>query len=246
MTPFDPTALLVMLLTFYPVVSGEELLRARRERPEYFAGGEIIGRHSDALRLPDGIVWDLIFNVDGLPGTQRWQAIIPGGGSGAGDPEFVLAAGPLAPLDEQRFPRPTPAAIFEPLVTDALLELRGSDAVLERVVTEALEAGSPAAIDAAFESQLAAASSAPADLHALLDAADPSDVMRTTSNMDPRIDAREADYDEPPPGDMPDATPPAPGTPPPDVPLPPGQDAQRAGDGGTIDRGSEPIGKMPA
>jgi hypothetical protein len=101
MTPFDAVALLAMLLAFYPTVNASELARARRERPEYFAGGTLLGSKGDKLRLPDGRIFDLIQNAGGLPGQQRWQVIEPG----PSVPEpWPLEAGPLTPIDVDRLP----------------------------------------------------------------------------------------------------------------------------------------------
>jgi hypothetical protein len=218
-TPFDPTALLVMLLTFYPIVSGGELLRARRERPDYFAGGEIIGRHFDALRLPDGVVWDLIFAVDG-PGVPRWQAIQPGGGDGGGgDPAFALVAGPLDPIDVAAWPTRTREDVFLPLVADAIAALGGSDAVLDRALLEGAGVLSDDTFGAVVNAELGGSDGILAGSHWILDGADPSDEISATIGLDPRIDANDADYDEPPPPDMPDVPDPG-GTPPPDVDIP--------------------------
>jgi hypothetical protein len=74
-TPFDPFALLSMLLAFYPAVSPAAFAQARRERPEYFAGGSIIGSKGDKLQLPDGRVFDCIFASGGPLSGQRWQVL---------------------------------------------------------------------------------------------------------------------------------------------------------------------------
>jgi len=76
MTPFSPVALLTMLLTFYPDVSPAALVLARRERPDYFAGGALGGSHGDKLTLPDGTVWDLIYDVENETGDRHWQVIL--------------------------------------------------------------------------------------------------------------------------------------------------------------------------
>src|SRR6266487_3889747 len=114
MTPFDALALLAMLLAFYQPASAANLARAFSERPEYFGGGVLIGTVGDALRLPDGTIWDLIFAVDG-PETPHYQAIQPSGGTGdAGDLLFPLAPGPLRPLRRDVLPLRRAGDVFGP------------------------------------------------------------------------------------------------------------------------------------
>jgi hypothetical protein len=136
-TPFDATALLVMLLAFYPTVSGAELARARRERPEYFASGVLFGTKGDKLRLPDGRVFDLIANAGGLPGTQRWQVIEPGPGT---DDPWPLEPGPLTPIDASGVDVPPgERTTFQGLVADAIGAIGGSDAALQSAGTRMSE-----------------------------------------------------------------------------------------------------------
>jgi hypothetical protein len=128
-TPFDATALLVMLLAFYPTVSGAELARARRERPEYFAAGVLFGTKGDKLQLPDGRVYDLIANAGGLPGSQHWQVIEPG--PSVDDP-WPLEPGPLTPIDTSGTTTPPgERTTFQTLVADAIGAIAGSDAALQ-------------------------------------------------------------------------------------------------------------------
>lgn len=214
MTPFDPAALLAMLLSFYPIVSGAELLRARSERPEYFAGGDIIGRHFDALRLPDGRVFDLIFDVDGLPGAQRWQVIIPGGGGG-GDAFFPLEPGALVPMDERQWPRPAPVETFAPLVAEALDELQGADETLWRAGDGVTSGTTPGELLDAF-TPIDDGERARVEQFAGLDLAVPADVLERSEGHGHRIDASSRDYDEPAPPDI-DLSP-LPPSPAPDVP----------------------------
>jgi hypothetical protein len=136
-----------MLLAFYPVVSGAALLRARAERPEYFGGGAIIGRHYDALLLPDGTVWDLISNVDGVGNAPTaWQAIRPGPGGGT---TWELEAGPLVPLDPQALPLPAPRQEFAQLAGAALRELGDAPGALEAHEHDMREVGDPSPFEAA-------------------------------------------------------------------------------------------------
>lgn len=203
MTPFNPTALVAMLLTFYPVVSGAALARARAERPEYFAGGTLIGRHGDALRLPDGVVWDLIFHVDGP--APRWQAIIPSGApaDAGGDPLFPLEAGPLASIDLARFPLPTPTSDFVPLVADAQRALGAVEAPFDTL--QASAAGDPpgAAFDGAAHAHLGGAWAAVGAELRGLDAIRPQDLIATTAAERALIDARDGVWDAPAPPYLP-------------------------------------------
>jgi hypothetical protein len=138
-----------MLLTFYPDVSAAAFARARRERPEYFSGGTIVGSHGDKLRLPDSHIWDCIFDVENATGQRHWQCIDVSDGGGTGDPVFALEPGPLTPIDETQWPKPTPQPVFLPIVVDALDGLAGSDTVLGSAASTIAEASSGAAFDAA-------------------------------------------------------------------------------------------------
>jgi hypothetical protein len=132
-TPFDAVALLAMLLAFYPTVNASELARARSERPEYFAGGTLLGSKGDKLRLPDGRLFDLIQNAGGLPGTQHWQVFEPGPGT---DDPWPLEPGPLTPIDGGvPLSPPGERTTFQALVADAIGAIGGSDAVLQSAGT---------------------------------------------------------------------------------------------------------------
>lgn len=123
MTPFDAAACLAMLVAFYPIVGPGALLRARSERPEYFAGGTIGGREGDKLTLPDGRVFDCIFQVN-TP-QQHWQMLLlsaEGGSGGEIDP-FALEDGPLVPIDESALELAPLGPVFEDFVTGRAGEL---------------------------------------------------------------------------------------------------------------------------
>jgi hypothetical protein len=201
-TPFAPAALVAMLLAFYPDVSAAAFAQARRERPEYFAGGTIVGSHGDKLQLPDGHVWDCIFDVDNATGQRHWQAIDVSDDGNIGDPVFVLEPGPLTPIDPQAWPEPTPAPIFAPIVAAALRELGGSDTVLSTAHSTLTEAADPAALEAVFANTVPGAD---AELSGQLNAlhyATPDDVLATTQSHDGAIDKNEAVFDEQPPPDL--------------------------------------------
>ena len=204
MTPFDPVALLAMLLTFYPVVGPAALLQARAERPDYFASGEIRGTKGDKLWLPDGRKFDLIF-ATGSP-AQHWQVldVTIGDAGGAGGDVFALEAGPLAPIDESAWPEPLHEAVFVPLVADAIAQLAGADAALVTAHLTLTAAASPDALEAAYFDTIGGSDQELGGSRALLDRADPSDILGTTNAHGGAIDANEAQFSETPPDDIPD------------------------------------------
>ena len=214
-----------MLLTFYPDVSAAALARARAERPEYFAGGTIVGSHGDKCRLPDGRLVDCIFDVENATGNRHWQVIFVDETGGGGDDAFPLEAGPLVPIDESRWPAPTPAPGFAPIVAAALGDLAGGDPTLTSASGTLSEAASPAALEAAFAGTIAPAEAQLPGQLAALDATVPADVLATTQSHGPAIDANEAVFDEQPPGDLPPG-PDLPPAPPIDVQPLPGTDTQ--------------------
>ncbi len=199
MTPFDPMALLVMLLTFYPIVSPSALAQARRERPDYFAGGVIIGTHGDALRLPDGAVWDLIFDVDGP--ARRWQAIIPSGapGGAAGDAVFPLEPGPLSPVDLDAIPRPAPPDTFGPLTAQALGNVGASDALIGGAQARIADAASSRALESVFADTIGPADGAVSEELGALYASVPDDVLARSHEHGGAIEANIGEYSEPAP-----------------------------------------------
>lgn len=155
MTPFDPVALLVMLRAFYPAVSVAALRRAREERPEYFAGGELFGTHGEKFRLPDGRVFDLIYDVDGFSGGPAWQVIEPGP-EGPPDP-FPLEPGPLAALDAGLVLPPPLEGGFLSLAGAHLGDVGRSADVVGGLVGELVSAGSGAGADAVYQGSAGAA-----------------------------------------------------------------------------------------
>jgi len=199
MTPFDPIALLAMLQAFYPVVGPAALARARRERPDYFAGGELVGSSGDKLRLLDGRIFDLIFDVLG-PNT-RWQAIEVGAGPGAPDVDdpFALEAGPLVPIDLSAWPDTPAPPVFTPLVAGAIQELGASGTILDDASSTIAAHSSPAAFEDAFGRTIEPAATQLAAEGYALDQADPSDVLVQTAAQSSAIDAEAGVYDEPPP-----------------------------------------------
>jgi len=203
MTPFNPTALLAMLLTFYPLVSVAELQRARRERPDYFAGGVLFGTTGEKLRLPDGRVFDLIFDASNPdPTRRRWQVIEPGPGR-PDDETFPLERGPFTPIDGSTWPVPSPTPIFTPLVAGALATLGDADGLFGRAASTITEASSPAALTTMFHSTIDKAEGTVGSSRNRLNAADPSDIIVASGGQAPTINKHEGDYTEEPPRDGP-------------------------------------------
>lgn len=221
MTPFSPAALVVMLVTFYPDVSAAALVRARLERPEYFAGGVLGGSHGDKMTLPDSSGWDLIYDVENATGNRHWQCIPAGGDATAGDPTFALEPGPLVPIDLVQWPEPAPLPTFAPLVGDALREIGASDAVLAAAAATVAEASSPALFDAAVSGELGDGDRARVDVQAALAGAIPDRELALTSGAEGQIGGGEGDAEFTPPayvapanpGSAPDQDHPAPGDP---------------------------------
>jgi len=238
MTPFHPTALLAMLLTFYPLVNVAELQRARRERPDYFAGGTLFGSTGEKLRLPDGRVFDLIFDASNVdPARRRWQVILPGPGT-ADDAAFPLEAGPFTPIDADAWPAPHAAPVFVPLVAAAYASLGDADGLFGTAASSLTAASAPAALTTVFESTIGAAERKISSSQSALTAADPTDVILAAGGVVPVLNAHEGEFSEPAPPEFPGVRPPVgppvddvpvwpdpneppPIPPPPDAPLPP-------------------------
>jgi hypothetical protein len=227
MTPFDGTALLVMLLTFYPAVSPAALAQARRERPEYFAGGVIIGTSQEAIRLPDGRIFDLIENAGGAPGTTRWHVLlmVPGGD----DPSFPLEPGPLTPIDEGALVTPAPAAVFEGLAAGALEQLGGADGVIGSAEQTLSETANNAVLHDGGGQELEDVDAAVAEIFASRSADEFADVVEQADGIGRELDATDADFDEAPP----------------DVPMPNEPDTPPWPTDGTVPREPDPSEPIP-
>lgn len=194
MTPFAPAALLAMLLTFYPIVSVANLQIARRDRPEYFAGGTLFGTTGEKLRLPDGRVFDLIFDASNPdPARRRWQVIAA---SGAGDSGglFPLEAGPFTPIDESAWPAPHAVPVFVPLVASAYASLGDADGLFGQASSTLVAASSSAALQSVFSDTINRAEDRVDSSRNNLTAADPSDVIVASGGQVPAIASREDEY----------------------------------------------------
>ncbi len=226
MAPFDRWALLAILLAFYPTPSAAALRQARAERPEYFAGGAIIGSKGDKLQLSDGRIFDLIYAAGGMPGEQRWQ-VLEVTGEGGSD-EWALEAGPLAYLDPATIPAPGYNNELERLWGETWASLGNSDAGMVAAANEIASVGDAAPLENSFESDVGGAAGAVDDQLRSLHVLDPADVIDATRGEAWTIDgAREEivnpadepdDVNAPDPGVPPHEEPPSPG--PPDGPGP--------------------------
>lgn len=203
MTPFNAEALLVMLLTFYPIVGPAALARARRERPEYFSGGTLIGRHGDALELPDGRIFDLIFDV--LGPSMRWQVIPAPRGDGPGAPAdpFALEPGPLDPIDLSSVPPPGPAPDFAGLVATRLAALGASDTRLDTAMSTIAGHSSPLPLEQTYGRTVGGAAGALGAYLQWIADTSPVDVLHALDGQRNSIDAELWPYRDPPPLDEP-------------------------------------------
>ena len=213
MTPFDPAALVAMLLVFYPVVSAAAFSQARAEHPTYFAGGVIFGSKGDKLRLPDGREFDCIQAAGGPASGRHWMcSLIDPTDPGTPDP-FPLEDGPLVPADEDYAIGPRVSGGLETLVADGLGGLDNTDAVLASASEAAATFTGATDIENGYASTIEPAAETHAGIRSALDGDDPSDELGAIDDHNNIIAVTEPDYTEPPPADVPE---PDPGEPPPD------------------------------
>lgn len=202
MTPFDPIALLAMLLTFYPIVSVAELQRARRERPEYFAGGTLGGSKGEKLFLSDGRVFDLIYAAGGLPHQMRWTVQdVTDEAPGRPNP-WPLEDGPLRPIDDGVIVVPPAAYGFESLVAGELAALGASEALLDRAAVDAAEASARVNIGPAFDRLVGPAHDHHAAMRRALELDDPAAELEAAGLTRGTIDSAITEYDEPLPPEL--------------------------------------------
>jgi hypothetical protein len=216
-TPFDPIALLVMLLAFYPAVSAAAFAQARVERPEYFSGGVIFGSKGDKLRLPDGRAFDCIIAAGGPASGRHWSVSLIVEDPNAEPDIFALGDGPIAPLDElDTVPAPS-LDTFASLVAGELAALDGADTVLDSAATAVAEFDGGADLEDASAQLLDPAAVHHAATRAALDHDDPAEELESAGLTRDTIDARLSEYDDPPPDEAPEIDP-GENPPPPDVP----------------------------
>jgi hypothetical protein len=205
-TPFDPAALVAMLRSFYPAPSGAAFVRARGERPEYFAGGTIFGSKSDKLRLPDGREFDCIVAAGGPAAGRAWQcALIDPNAPGAADP-FPLEPGALEPIDEDMVIFPGGEPPLEGIVAADLSGLDGADGILEAGAADVAAFDGATVLDDTYRDLVEPAAEHHAGVRAALDADDPADVIDATNSHDGEISSGQDDYveEEPPLIDLPE------------------------------------------
>jgi len=218
-TPFDPAAIVAMLRSFYPVVTIANLRLARTERPDYFAGGALFGTCGEKLRLPDGRVWDLMYDCGGL--QAAWQAIEPGPSDGSGGDGFALEPGPFTPIDVPDLLPPTPAQDFTQLMAGAMLELGSAEDVLDLAGTTIGGDGAGAAIGDVLQREFDAAAGAQVSQAHALDDLRPEELLETSAGAGGVIDSEASEYPDPNTA-APESIPPQdPGDPPPDEQPPP-------------------------
>lgn len=155
MIPFDGSALLVVLRTFYPQVTRANLERAFRERAEYFAGGRLFGSQGEKLLLLDGRAFDLAY--DAWTPRSFWQVIEITDEPPSESDGYELEPGPIAPLDPALFDRPLPGTPFAELVAGGLAELGGVDGALGQAASTIAEHASPAGLAGAYDREIAPA-----------------------------------------------------------------------------------------
>lgn len=195
MTPFDALALLVMLQTFYPFVSRFALQHAREDRPEYFAGGALIGSSQTHLQLPDGRIYDLIRDEGGL--HQAWQVLdVTHEEPGPPDP-FPFEEGPLVPFDVERYvPRPYETAFAE-LVSGHLAELAGAGAAIEQHAGTIASGGDGGNVDGAFEETAGAGERALEGQLRAFEELNPSEGASAAGGLVGTINDAQTDYPDP-------------------------------------------------
>jgi hypothetical protein len=217
-TPFDPFALVAMLSAFYPVVTPANFARARAERPEYFAGGFIMGSKGDKLTLPDGRVFDCIFAA-GAPVTERrWICIDVTNEKGGPVDAFPLEPGPLVPLDEAIVIFGDGGTDFAGLVGGHLADFGGSEGLLDRAAHDVTETPIDVSIAAGYAQTIDPAGEQNAAIRAALNADNPVDVLERAEAHNGVVDSESGKYDEEAP---PDIEAPYPGEPPDEGPSNP-------------------------
>lgn len=177
---FDPGAFVTMMVTFYPVVTIANLRRAREERPDYFGGGHLFGTCGEKLRLPTARIWDLMRDCGGR--NAAWQAIDVTDGGGGGDDPFVLDRGPLDELELPPIVTEGGETVFTNLVAAALVELGGSDDVLDHAGDLIVEGGATSGLSDALQADLSEAVGARQGERQALDALNVSELLDATND----------------------------------------------------------------
>jgi hypothetical protein len=195
MTPFDPVALVAMLVAFYSPPSVPRLQQARAARPEYFAAGRLGGTSGEKLFLADGRIFDLIFAVDGPVAQRRYQALDVTDATGDPDP-FPLEPGPLDLLDEEAplFPA-SRSTEFTALVAEELDAFGASDQQLTLAGVAVAEFAGADDLEAASVELLGPADEHHAAMREALDLDDPAEELEAAGLTRHTIDAAVSEYD---------------------------------------------------
>jgi len=205
--PFDPVALLVMLHAFYPIVTVENLAAARRDRPEYFAGGHLGGSKGEKLFLPDGRIFDLILAAGGPPAGRRWQVLdVTNDPGGEADP-FALEEGPIVPMEEDAIIIPRAGPVFGPLVAGELSALEHDDGILAAAAQPAIEFTGAADLSDGYARTVERAAEAHGATAAALDGDPITDLLEAAADSGIVIEGTKHEYDEPEPPDVPEPDP---------------------------------------
>lgn len=203
-----------MLQAFYPSVTRTSLERAFRERPEYFAGGQLIGRLSDALRLPDGRIFDIVFAA--WTAQSRWQALdVTHAPPGPADP-FPLDVGPLVEVDADAVLPPIGDPVFVPLVSGTIGELQQLEGRMGDAQTEIAMNAAADGDGAALDAELSEAHWQHWQTLRALEGENVGELIDSTDGLARELDGRVAELPEQPAGTEPEPPPYDPGNRPPD------------------------------
>lgn len=193
--PFNSLALLVMLRALYQDVSPASLRRARYERPEYFAGGELAGAAGDRLRLADGREFSLIAGGDGP--APSWDIHMVAGPRG--DATYPLEAGPLTPIDPSQFPTFTGEPVFSPLLASYLAELERAEQTIGVREADMTRVSDPAPLEEELRAHAGAGERTLEDHIRAFEDLNPSALRASSDGIVGRIDDTQSRY--PTPGD---------------------------------------------
>lgn len=194
-----------MLIAFYPSVTLTSLRRAFEERPSYFAGGVLIGRTFDALRLPDGRIFDIVFAA--WTSSSRWQALDVTNAPPREDDPFPLDEGPLTNIDVDATLPPIGDPVFESLVAARLGEVGQQEERLGGAAVAIATGGAAGEVGPALDAALDEARFQHWQHGRSLDGESLSELTEKTDGLAGQADANRDEL-PPPPGDGPQDIPP--------------------------------------
>lgn len=219
MTPIDTTALLAMLIAFYPSATAGELARAMNERPEYFAASRQVGAMGDQILVPDGRTFDLIYHAGATDGSARWQVITPS----AGGEELNATGfepGALVPITIDAVLPPLLAPPFAELGGAWLAQVQGHEWAIGGHVNEIAGAADPGNLEAIFTDAQTEGGYALHNQIRTLGELDPWDGEQATNDRGGVIADAQNDYPDPEQSA------------PPDIPVEPNPDQEPPGEEG--------------